>query len=230
MENKEQLPGPVILDVEPISCSMTLTRARDPETLPSSLTMRLRVLEDEVRTPDGRKLNDAEWSMTFYEGGSGNKFTELHDAIGMINYYAEWRSKHDDIDDTAEACHAWANLDSMNFTLLRDMALAGKLPNGLRLHAFGMNYGWEPDGRAKEWDVKAHKNAAISKIEIVTKLVTTPEPARDDSDPFAAPVSEPETPELAATRAAAKALEKVNARLGWVVALLVATTAVVIFR
>lgn len=229
MENKEKLPGPVILDVEPLNCSMTATRSREPEALPSSLILQLRV-KDEVRTPDGRELNGSEWSMTLYEGGSGNNFTELHDAIGMINYHSEWHSKHDDIDDTAEACHAWANLDASTYALVRDMALAGKLPSGLRLHVFGMNYGWEPDGSAKEWDVKAHKNAAISKIEIITQLVKALETAQD-GDLYAAPVTMPETPELTTTRAMIKALEQANARLGWIVGLLASlTAAVVLFR
>lgn len=234
MENEEVLPGPVILDVEPISCSMTITRARDQESsLPNSLVMHLRIADgDEVRLPGGRNLNEAEWWMTFYEEGSGNKFTDLHNAIGMINYYEEWHSDHYDVDDTPEACHAWANLDAKTFSLLSEIALVGKLPSGLRLHCRGMNYGWEPDGSAKVWDVEAHKNAIIDKIEISASFVKTPVPARPaaGADVFSVAPPTPETPELVAIRAATKAIEQGNARLGWMVALLAVTLAVVFFR
>ncbi|WP_256645298.1 hypothetical protein [Thermomonas paludicola] len=231
MESKEELPGPVILDVAPISCSLEIARTRDPATsLPSSLTMRLRLLDDEVRTPDDRKLTNVLWTLTLYENGSGNEFTRLHNAAGMINYYEEWHSKHDDIDDSPEACHAWANVDSETFALLRDMALAGRLPSSFRLHASGMNYGWEPDGSARVWDVKAHKNAPINKLEIVASLVKLPVTEHDESEEFAVAPSTPESPELQALLAATKSIQQVNSRLGWVVVLVALMAAAVIFR
>lgn len=232
METKEELPGPVILDVVPISCSMTMTRSRDDKSpLPDTLSMRLRLVDDEVRTSDERELTNVLWTMTFYEGGSGNKFTELHNAIGMINYYQEWQSKHDDIDGSAEACHAWANLDPPTFAILRDMAQAGRLPSGLRLHAYGINYGWEPDGSLKVWDVKAHKNAPISQIEINANFVKLPDSVSDADESDAFRVDRPQdAPEIAAMRGLAKAVDHVNARLGWVIGLLALALVVVIFR
>lgn len=230
MENKEELPGPVILDVVPISCWMEIARSRDPATsLPSSLNMRLR-LPDEVRKPDDSELTNVIWTMTLYENGPGNEFTKLHNAVGMINYFEERRSKHDDIDDSPEGCDAWANVDAETFALLREMALAGRLPSSFRLHVSGMNYGWEPDGSGKVWDVKAHKNASINKLEIVASLVKLPVTEQDEGGEsvFAPPT--PESAELAAMRGVAKAVEQVNARLGWVVGLLALTVAVVIFR
>lgn len=231
MENEEALPGPVILDAAPISCSMEIARSRDPATsLPSSLAMRLRLLDEEVRTPDDRKLTNAIWTLTLYENGSGNEFTRLHNAVGMVNYYEEWHSKHDDMDDSPEACHAWANVDSETFVLLREMALAGRLPTSFRLHVSGMNYGWEPDGSAKVWDVKAHKNAPINKIEIVSSLVKLPATERDAYQNVAFEPPTPESPELKAILAATKFIQQVNARLGWVVGLLALIVAITIFR
>lgn len=229
METKEELPGPVILDVVPISCSMEIARSRDPETsLPNTLSMRLRLL-DEVRTPDESDLTNVVWTISLYERGSGNKFTELHNAVGMINHYPEFRSKHDDIDDSPEACHAWANLDAETFALLREMALAARLPSSFRLHVNGMNYGWEPDGSAKVWDVKAHKNAAINKLEIVADLVKQPAGEQIENENFADGPT-PETPELKALLAATKSIQQANARLGWVLALVALIAAVVIVR
>lgn len=233
MENTEKLPGPVILDVEPTSCSMRMTRSRDPEQhLPDSLSMQLRLARRvEVRTPDDRSLTDAEWAITFYEEGTGNKFTELHNAVGMINYTAEWQSEHDDIGDAPEACHAWANLDSQAFALLRDMAHAGKLPAGFRLHAYGMKYGWAPDGSEKVWDVKAHENAIISKIEIIANFVKPPQAEENDDEVDSFWIEPPkESPELVAMRGMAKSVEQVNQHLLWVVGLLALAVAVVIFR
>lgn len=233
MENKEELPGPVLIDVEPVGCSMTLTRSRNPEDqLPDSLSMRLR-LERRInlRTPDNRSLNGAEWGITFYENGSGNKLTQLHNAVGLINYHEQFTSEHIDIDDVPEACHAWANLDSPTFALLREMALAGKLPRAFRLEARGIEYGWEPDGSGKVWDVMTHKNAVISKVEVISNLVKPPEAdqSEEEADAFWSE-PKPESPELLATRAMTKAIEQVNARLGWVVGLLALTAAVLIFR
>lgn len=224
MENKQDLPGPVMLDVEPVSCSLTMVRSRDPEQqLPDSLSMRLRLAKGiEVRTPDKRSLKDAEWAITLYENGSGNKLTELHNAVGLINYYEERQYDQVDIDDSPEACYAWANIDSKTFLLLRDMALGGKLPSGLRLHARGMGYGWEPDGSAKEWDVKAHKNAVIEKIEVIAALVKLPEvesDTGDETDSFWVE-PKPESAELGAMRGIAKAVDHVNARLGWALGVL----------
>lgn len=230
MENKEELPGPVILDVVPISCSLEIARTRDPaSSFPSSLTMRLRLL-DQVRTADDRELTNAVWTLTLYENGSGNEFTKLHNAVGMINYYAAWHSKHYDIDDSPEACHAWANVDAETFVLVREMAIAGRLPSSFRLHASGMNYGWEPDGSAKVWDVKEYKNAPINKLEIVASLVKLPDTERDEGEELAFAPPTPESPELKALLAATKSIQQVNVRLGWVVALAAVTAAAVIFQ
>jgi hypothetical protein len=232
MGDKEELPGPVILDVAPISCSMTMTRSRDQESSrPNSLSMRLRLVDEEVRTPDEKELTNALWTMTFYENGSGNEFTELHNAIGLINYYEEWHSEHDDISDSPEACHARANLDSQTFALLQEMALAGKLPVVFRLHASRIAYGWEPDGSGKVWDVKAHKNAVISKIEIISNFVKPPESERGEKEIDSFWVEPPkESPELVAMRGMAKSIERINTNLMWVVGFLALTAAVVIFR
>jgi len=234
MDNEEEvLPGPVILDVVPITCSMSLTRSRaSGDQLPDSLSMRLRLDSDiDLRTPDYRSLNEMEWSITLYEDGSGNEFTELHNALGMINYYEEWQSDQYEDGGSPEACHAWANLDSKCFTLLRDMALAGKLPTSLRLHGRGMTHAWEPDGSGIMWDVKAHKNAVISKIEITSGLVKPREPDRNEQDGDALWMDPPkESVELAAMRAMAKATGQVNARLGWIIVLLAAVLLVVILH
>lgn len=231
METEEKLPGPVILDAVPISCSMSMSRSRDEDSpATNSLSMRL-IVHDEVRTPDDRKLNGAEWWMDFYENGSGNELTEQHNAIGLINYYEAWQSEHYDIDDTPESFHAWVNVNSQTFTLLRDMAMAGKLPSSLRLRAMGFTYGWEPDGSTKEWDVKKHKNAVILRIEINTSLVkpSEPVPDSDESDAFQETPPPTERPELVAARGITKAIEQVHARIGWVIGLLAVTIAVVIF-
>lgn len=233
MENEEKLPGPVLIDVEPVGCSMTLTRSLNPkEQLPDSLSMRLRLdRRINLRTPDDRSLKNAEWGITFYENGSGNELTKLHNAVGLINYCEEFKSEHYDIDDWPEACHAWANLDSPTFALLRDMAFAGKLPRAFRLEARGIEYGWEPDGSGKVWDVKTHKNAVISKVEVIANFVAPPEPdqGQEEADSFWIE-PKPESPELLAARAMTKAIEQVNARLGWVVGLLALVVVVLIFR
>gem|GEM_PF-2344107 len=184
-----------------------------------------------LRTPDDRSLKDAEWGITFYENGSGNELTKLHNAVGLINHYEEYKSEHYDIDDSPEACHAWVNLDSLTFALLRDMALAGKLPRAFRFEARGIEYGWEPDGSGKVWDVKAHKNAVISRVEVITNLVKPIEEdqSEEEADTFWKE-AKPESPELLATRAMTKAIGQVNARLGWVVGLLALGVAALIFR
>lgn len=194
--------------------------------------MQLRLSRDcNLRTPDDHSLNHAEWRITFHENGSGNELTKLHNAIGLINYYEESKYEAYDIDDSPEACDAWAILDSPTFALLRDMALTGRLPAAFRLEARGIKYGWEPDGSGKVWDVKTHKNAVIGKVEIISNFVKLAEPGqkREEVDSFWSE-PKPESPELIATRTMMKALEQVNARLGWVVGLLTLGVAVLIFR
>lgn len=236
MENKEELPGSALLrfallDLEPVSCSSQLSRSRDQESSHSSLSMRVRVGKDrEVRTPEGRDLKGAEWTVTFQENGTGNKLTKQHNAIGLLNYYGEYHSEYDD-DFSPEGCHAWADVDAETFQLLRQMAMTGQLPSSLRMHVQGMNYGWEPDGSSIEWDIKAREAVVINSLEIFTCLVKSPEQdaQADEFNTFAIPVPAQESLELVAMRGMANAVEQVNARLGWVVALLAVTLAVVIF-
>lgn len=225
---KEDLPGPVILDVEPISCSMSIARNQDQKLqLHDSLTMRLRVL-DEVRKPDESKLSTAVWTLTLYENGSGNELTKLHDAVGLINYYEAWESS--DM-ESPESCHAWVNVDGDTFAVLRGMALAGKLPDRMRLHTYGMNYGWEPDGTGKVWDVKAHKNAPISEVNFDSTLIKGPDLVWDEEEGGAVALQPPgDSPELVAARGMVKAIQQVSTQLSWVIGLLALAVAVLIFR
>lgn len=237
METKEELKGKVILDVEPISCSMRMNCSLDPDyPVTNYLAMHLRIVDGEVRTTDRyeladkHELTDVLWTIEFLDRGSGNEFTKQHNAVGMLSHYKEFESKLDE-DYYPEACHGWVILDLPTFNLLRDMALEGKLASGMRLHVLGMEYGWEPDGDGKVWDVEAHRSVAITRIEVIANLVRPPEPKEDEVvlDPFwkEAP---PPSPELAAMHEVAKAIERVRARLAWVVVLLALTAVVVIFR
>lgn len=237
METKEKLRGEVILDVEPISCSMRMNHSLDPEfTLPNYLAMQLRIVDGEVRTTDKyeladkHELTDVLWTIEFIDRGSGNELTKLHNAVGLLSYFKEFESKFDE-DYCPEACHGWAILDPPTFSVLRDMALEGKLASGMRLHVLGMEYGWEPDGSGKVWDVEAHRSIVITRIEVIANLVRPPEPKEDEvvSDPFWKEPPPP-SPELTAMHEVAKAIERVRARLAWVVVLLAVTVAVVIFR
>lgn len=222
----------VILDVEPTACQMRMARSRDPEKAsPDSLSMSLRLARNaDVQTADDRSLRDAQWGITFYENGSGNDLTKQHNAVGLVNYLAAMEPGIDD-DGFPESCAAWANVDSQTFALLREMALAGKLPVVFRLRIEGMTYGWAPDGSEKVWDVKDHPNAIINEVEIIANLVDPPKVEMEGKEIDAFWTEpKPESAELSVMRGLVKSVEQVNSRIGWVVGLLVLTLAVVAFR
>lgn len=233
MGDESKLPGPVIFDVIPVSCSLTLPHSvESPTQLPESLWMALRLAPDETfRTPDNRSLDQAEWGITFYAGGSSNEFTELHNAIGMINYCPEWHSSGPDMDGAPESCFAWVNLRPSSFATLRDLAVGGKLPHSIRLHAKGMEFGWEPDGSAKVWDTTSYRNAPITRIEINSTLVGRNEQVDNNEGVAISQMSPPKRKSASLVlREASTAIAITNRRLAWVIALLAVTLAITLFR
>jgi hypothetical protein len=226
----KELHGSVILDVEPISCSMRLGHTRDPKFIGrDSLAMEVRLpWRVSIETSDERDLKGAEWSLMLYCGGAVSKFAEQYDAVGQLDYLGPMAPSIDD-DGFPESCAAYVMLDEGKFALLRDMARAGKLPSHFRLHIRGMEYGWQPDGSGKVWNIEVNPRVVITEFEAVMPLITAPDaaddaPVRDWVDPKL------DSPELVAARATTKAIEQVNTRLGWVVFLLATAAAALIFR
>lgn len=232
MSDDNKMPGPVLIDLLPTSCSLSMGRTLSKEGASAdSLCMGLKLSADhELRTPDGRSLNGADWAITFYGGGEGNSFTERHSALGMVNYFHARESSNFDNDYMPESCFAWVHLDLPTFRLLRSMAIEGRLPNSIRLQIMGIEYGWEPDGSGLVWDVSRYKNAAITQIELNASLVSSAVSKEADElepDGFMTPTA---GPGYRADGAIETALAVTNRRLAWVVILLVAAIAVFLLR
>ena len=123
VEDKDELRGKVIIDLEPVSCSLRMNNTRDEGAADRmSLSMKARLPKGvKVRTTDERSLTNAEWGLTLYGAGVGSQLSERHNAVGQLNYLSEFTSKFDD-DDFPESCSAWAILDGDTFNLIRDLA------------------------------------------------------------------------------------------------------------
>ena len=232
MQGKANWLDSVLIDLEPINCSLRLARSLDSDSSsPDSLSMDARLpRRANVRTPSDRSLREAEWSITLYNGGAGSAFSQEHKAIGQLDYLARMEPGIDD-DGFPESCAAWAILDPASFALVRDMAVSGRLPECIRLRAQGLTYGWEPDGSGKVWDIEAKPHVAIGEIEIVTDLMNAPDQEAalpDVDDSWIQP--KPESPELMVARESARLVEGVNSKLRWVVFLLAVTAVAVALR
>lgn len=232
MEDKEELPGQVIIDLEPVTCSLRMNHTLERDAVNgASLSMKARLPRGvKFRTPDERSLSTAEWGLTLYGAGAGSQFSERHNAVGQLDYLSEIDSEVDD-DGFPESCAAWAILDGDTFNLIRDMALAGKLPVVFRLHVRGIEYGWEPDGSGKVWDIKTHPNTVITEVEVITHFVRPSEGKAEDKeiDPFWIEPAPP-SPELFAMREIAKTVRELNSRLGWTLGLVALMATVMLLR
>lgn len=212
-EEKVWVPD-AIIDAFLERCQLTISRG-EGVTNYDNLNCKLRVV-DEVRTPDGRKLNNADWGLELYRGGRGNELTEQNNAIGLLNYYP---SMDDDGVPTPELCAAWVGMDEATFDDFRALAASGKL-RGFRFFLKGIDYGWEPDGSAKEWDIEKYPNAYITAIEIISELHNNGKADDEELNLTSNPTANAPEPENKSINEIAAALTRTNSRLTWVLVLL----------
>lgn len=220
----------VILDFAPVRCGADLNQYPDG-SVPPTISMDLRIEPDEdIRTPDERSLREIEWSISLSRGRTTNEHVKRQDAIGLCNYHEAMSGIDYDI---AEGCPMWAHLDEGTFDSLFHYLLSGRLPDGIRVHASGMRYGWEPDGTGKVWDVNKTPSAAIHQLEICLPFQAPTTPPSDDDDAveiYPAPSAEFQRLEILISDSIAKPLKSVGILMGWAVLILGVICAVLLFR
>ena len=137
------------------------------------------VLDDgeDVRISKTHSLRNAKWSIYLHELDIFNEHVATLDAIGMLSYWAE--SKYSD-DFSPESCNASLAIPDVRFESLLSILQTGCLPERINISVSGLTYGWEPDGSAKEWDVKTNKSAPIINISFQVPLAAVPKPFTDE--------------------------------------------------
>lgn len=115
----------------------------------------------DVRLPDKRSLKGLKWTMELKEGADIVGITEKEEPIGVLSYYKEWSGHYDFI---PEQCHIQAVINREIFNALLSAIQAGRLPDLVSVSARGLEYGWEPDGAVKTWDVKAFEHTHVTKV------------------------------------------------------------------
>jgi hypothetical protein len=92
-----------------------------------------------------------------------------------------------------------------------------------------VNYGWEPDGSGKVWDVEARPHVPVSRVEIVANLVPPPDMKEESADNFWVDANR-DSPEVAAAKATTQAIQVVQSRLVLIAFLLTIIAIAVTFR
>jgi hypothetical protein len=124
-----------------------------------SIAFRLHLHPDEdVRLLDNCTLKDVHWSMYLREAIEPSKEVE---ALGTLSHFD---AMSDDYDSEPENCHVDAALKPDNFALLLSAMQTGRVPNSVNITVRGLEYGPDPKGRIKVWDVTAMRCAPVIKL------------------------------------------------------------------
>ncbi|MGH9890899.1 MAG: hypothetical protein ACREA0_02720 [bacterium] len=136
-----------------------------PERRAISLTVDLDGGED-VRTPEGRSLRSAEWTVLLEETESFNE--GYHEGeIGYLSHGPESTCE-------LEGCHIEAHIHRETFTSLLETLQAGRMPDWVNVKVKGLTYGWEPDGTGKVWDISANANVPVLELTVRIPLAAAP--------------------------------------------------------
>ncbi len=125
---------------------------------------------EDVRLPDNRSLKEVSWSMYLVEATDVADVSEKENNIGALFCFEE-RSRDDDF--RPEECHIEAGLNRDIFNALLSAIQAGRLPDRVSVTVHGLEYGWEPDGSGKIWDVKALKRAPVTNLSFGIRLTAS---------------------------------------------------------
>jgi hypothetical protein len=124
---------------------------------------------DDVRLPDERSLKDVSWSMLLWERVDVVSVPEKEEPIGILFYLKEVSSRYENL--SPEACHIKAVINQEVFNTLLSAIQAGRLPDRVSVTVRGLEYGPEPDGRGKIWDVKGLERAPVTNVSFGILLI-----------------------------------------------------------
>lgn len=205
----------------PVSASV-LVRSTATETSYRSIQFDVRLQNRQhVRTPDERSLEDCQWNIELIDSTERSEFALESNALGMLTHSP---AMPDDVfGDLPEACFVWAGLEPTTFNYIWELVMSGRLPQHLTVEVAGLEFGWEPDGSGKIWDVS--KPAPVKSVQC-TGVLAQIEPVRSDEDDEDSMIvaTPPTTADLKALEASVRlamesGLNRVSRRLGWLVAL-----------
>lgn len=223
-----------ILSLVPISASLEQYFSSDgAEWRAMHMTVRP-ARRESVRIANGGEVADAEWRLSVHPGDQ--RTTERHDAhIGLASYH---EAIDDDEASMGESIDLWVNAPTQTFQSTLETLRAGRLPAVIQLAVRGLEYGWEPDGSGKVWDVVANKHLPITNIQIHTPLVA-PAVAESEAglnewgevDATQVPPSQADINRLeAALLAQQRTLKESGTVLHWILGVLVVLVAFLLFR
>lgn len=137
---------------------------------PRRISLILELEDDQdVTLQNERSLRDASWTIQFIEIKSFDQPSDLEESIGQLSYLPKIES---DFDDSNEACHAIINLDEENFSFLLSYMQSGRLPDSISIQVDKLEYGWDPDGKIKVWDVDSNPHVQVFEINIRMPVIS----------------------------------------------------------
>lgn len=150
--------------------------------------------------------------------------------IGWMSYVGEF---HDDLSHEKACYQLDVKIPRRRFNALMVAVNQGKLPSQISVETEGMIYDWQPDGSGKVWDNKTSPQIPIVSIWFITPLIGgDPRDFLDDRSPEdGMPPSRAQLNQVTFVLNELKTkFESVHSELYWVVILLVAMLAVLLWR
>jgi len=120
--------------------------------------------DEDVRLPDGRSLRHASWSLAVHESSQGH-LESNEQAIGQLKYWSEH-----DRSGAPEECTVSAVLLPSAFDSLLSSIQSGRMVNHVDLYTRGLEFGNDPDGSEKVWDVKRQSLLSVTQLSFRTPL------------------------------------------------------------
>lgn len=165
-----------ILELQTLSAE--LSRSFSEQSYPWNLSLKVKLSdEDELRLSTGEVIHSlSKHDVKIYLGFHAltmapqifTKFKgepKTKNIIGMMKYYP---AREDDSESHPSAIFFEQYLAEAELNQLVEFAKQGRFPSKLHIELFselGLKYGWEPDGRGKEWDTKTNPLIPIERIE-----------------------------------------------------------------
>jgi hypothetical protein len=134
---------------------------------------------EDVKTSDKRSLREVDWIIRLLENNASSKPVDAGGPIGLLSHSPERASSYE---YDSEGCQADVALDHDTFASLLEATQAGRMPDWLTIKVKGLDYGMDPDGRDKVWDVASHAIVPIVEISVRVPIVVAIRPESDSPD------------------------------------------------
>lgn len=128
--------------------------------------MAKQALKRSIRTKDDVELGHLLWEVQISEATQLNDFLRSNKAIGSASYLPEVEDWEHGFSEAGFS--AWAALEPAEFSALREALLSGAVPGRISLEVAGLEYGWEPDGSSKVWDIKSDRSLLVTAVTVAS--------------------------------------------------------------